>query len=92
MKFSKFIPAYHVQYGEQCKLANYGCTKLVDLFEHISHIVEVTSTTFICVRCMTVSLTGEGYRELDGEARSFEVGTSIENFRGATGRTDQETP
>ncbi|CAG9863540.1 unnamed protein product [Phyllotreta striolata] len=38
---SKFIPAYHRHFGKQCKLADYGYAKLVDLFESIPHVIQV---------------------------------------------------
>jgi len=41
LEFAKFCPAYHRHFGVQCKLADYGCAKLVDLFEAIPHIVTV---------------------------------------------------
>lgn len=42
MQFSKFIPTYHNHLGKQCRVADYGCTKLIDLFEAMSSIVQVT--------------------------------------------------
>lgn len=41
MAFSKFIPAYHHHFGRQCRVADYGYTKLIDLFQALSHIVQV---------------------------------------------------
>lgn len=41
MPFNKFIPAYHHHFGRQCRVADYGFGKLGDLFEAISHIVEI---------------------------------------------------
>jgi meiosis arrest female protein 1 len=38
---SKFIPAYHHHFGRQCHVADYGYTKLIDLFESISHVVQI---------------------------------------------------
>lgn len=45
IELSKFIPTYHVQLGKQCRLANYGCSKLVELFEQIPEILEVSEIT-----------------------------------------------
>lgn len=39
---SKFIPAYHHHFGRQCHVADYGYTKLFDLFEAIGHVVQVS--------------------------------------------------
>lgn len=39
--FSKFIPAYHHHFGRQCRVADYGYTRLIDLLEALSHVVQV---------------------------------------------------
>uniref|UniRef100_K7FZF3 Meiosis regulator and mRNA stability factor 1 n=1 Tax=Pelodiscus sinensis TaxID=13735 RepID=K7FZF3_PELSI len=41
MPFNKFIPSYHHHFGRQCKLAYYGFTKLLELFEAIPDVLEV---------------------------------------------------
>ncbi|XP_062820374.1 meiosis regulator and mRNA stability factor 1 isoform X1 [Anolis carolinensis] len=41
MSFNKFIPSYHHHFGRQCKLAYYGFTKLLDLFEAIPDVLQV---------------------------------------------------
>ncbi|XP_064094347.1 meiosis regulator and mRNA stability factor 1-like [Macrobrachium nipponense] len=41
LAFSRFIPAYHHHFGRQCRVADYGFTKLADLFESLSHVVQV---------------------------------------------------
>jgi len=41
MSFTDFVPAYHRHFGRQCKLSNFGFSKLLDLFEALPHIVEV---------------------------------------------------
>jgi len=41
LDFAKFIPAYHHHFGRQCRVADYGCTKLVELFETIPDTVQV---------------------------------------------------
>lgn len=40
---SRFIPAYHHHFGRQCRVADYGYTKLVDLLESqvLSNVVQV---------------------------------------------------
>lgn len=43
---TKFIPAYHHHFGRQCRVADYGYTKLLDLFESISHVVQVSQYYF----------------------------------------------
>ncbi|XP_076871921.1 meiosis regulator and mRNA stability factor 1 isoform X2 [Brachyhypopomus gauderio] len=41
MPFCKFIPTYHHHFGRQCKLAYYGFSKLVELFEAIPDVLQV---------------------------------------------------
>lgn len=41
MLFNKFIPAYHHHYGHQCRVADYGFTKLIELFEAIPQVAKV---------------------------------------------------
>lgn len=42
MAFNKFIPSYHHHFGKQCRVADYGFTKLIELFEVIPNILEVS--------------------------------------------------
>lgn len=41
LKFNRFIPAYHNHFGKQCRVAEYGYTKLIDLFEALSSVIQV---------------------------------------------------
>eukprot|EP00106_Octopus_bimaculoides_P008516 XP_014775958.1 PREDICTED: meiosis arrest female protein 1-like isoform X2 [Octopus bimaculoides] len=41
MTFNKFIPSYHHHFGRQCKVADYGVVKLLELFECIPHVVQI---------------------------------------------------
>ncbi|XP_063702888.1 meiosis regulator and mRNA stability factor 1 [Culicoides brevitarsis] len=41
MKFNRFIPAYHNHFGKQCRVADYGYTRLIDLFEALSNTVQI---------------------------------------------------
>ena len=41
MIFNRFIPAYHHHFGRQCRVSDYGFTRLTDLFESVPHVVEV---------------------------------------------------
>lgn len=47
MPFNKFIPSYHHHFGRQCKLAYYGFTKLLELFEAIPDILQVSEEILI---------------------------------------------
>ncbi|XP_064600287.1 meiosis regulator and mRNA stability factor 1-like isoform X2 [Liolophura sinensis] len=44
MPFSKFIPAYHHHFGRQCRVADYGYTKLYELFDALPHVLQVMGT------------------------------------------------
>lgn len=41
LPFNKFIPSYHHHFGRQCRVSNYGFTKLIELFEAIPDVLEV---------------------------------------------------
>ena len=41
MPFNKFIPSYHHHFGKQCRVSDYGFTKLIELFESIPNILQV---------------------------------------------------
>jgi hypothetical protein len=41
MPFNKFIPSYHHHFSKQCRVSDYGFTKLIELFESIPDIVQV---------------------------------------------------
>ena len=39
--FQRFIPMYHHHFGYQCRVQLYGCLRLIDLLEELSHVVKV---------------------------------------------------
>lgn len=41
MLFNKFVPSYHHHFGHQCRVSDYGFTKLIELFEAIPDIVQI---------------------------------------------------
>ncbi|XP_011307135.1 meiosis arrest female protein 1 isoform X2 [Fopius arisanus] len=41
MQFNKFVPSYHHHFGHQCRVSDYGFTKLIELFEAIPHVVNI---------------------------------------------------
>ena len=41
MDFDKFIPNFHRYFGKQCRVADYGFPKLLDLLLAIPHVVRV---------------------------------------------------
>lgn len=47
--FNKFIPAYHHHFGRQCRLSDYGVTKLTELLSAVGDVVEVW-LVFFCAK------------------------------------------
>lgn len=45
MLFNKFVPSYHHHFGHQCRVSDYGFTKLIELFEAIPDIVNIDETS-----------------------------------------------
>ncbi|XP_017085652.2 meiosis regulator and mRNA stability factor 1 [Drosophila eugracilis] len=41
IKFNRFIPAYHNHFGKQCRVADYGYTKLIELFDAMASVVQI---------------------------------------------------
>merc|ERR1719233_1572535 len=39
--FYKFIPRYHHHFGKQCRVADYGYTKLKELLESLPHVLQI---------------------------------------------------
>ena len=44
MLFNKFVPSYHHHFGHQCRVSDYGFTKLIELFEAIPDVVKIEDT------------------------------------------------
>ena len=47
--FNRFIPTYHRHFGRQCRISNYGVTRLIELFDAIPHVVQVCVRS--CIWC-----------------------------------------
>ncbi|XP_052765793.1 meiosis regulator and mRNA stability factor 1-like isoform X2 [Mya arenaria] len=41
LAFSKFIPSYHQHFGRQLRVADYGYSRLGDLFDAIPHVIQM---------------------------------------------------
>ncbi|CDR00807.1 unnamed protein product [Oncorhynchus mykiss] len=41
MPISKFIPAYHHHYAKQCRVSDYGYSKLLELLEAVPHVLQI---------------------------------------------------
>merc|ERR1712223_28465 len=66
LPFNKFIPAYHHHFGRQCRVADYGFTKLIELFEAIPTTIEITE-----------DVDGERILQLTDSERLVVVGEQI---------------
>lgn len=47
IEFLRFIPVYHHKYRKQVRVADFGFTKLIDLFDAIPHIAKVSITVLL---------------------------------------------
>lgn len=41
LEFDRFIPFFHRHFGKQCRVADYGFSKLLELLQAIPHVVRV---------------------------------------------------
>lgn len=41
MAISKFIPSYHHHFAKQCRVSDYGFSKLLELLEAVPHVLQV---------------------------------------------------
>ncbi|KAM9483471.1 meiosis regulator and mRNA stability factor 1 isoform 1-T1 [Clarias gariepinus] len=41
MPITKFIPAYHHHFAKQCRVSDYGYTKLLELLEAVPHVLQI---------------------------------------------------
>ncbi|KAK2919360.1 meiosis regulator and mRNA stability factor 1 isoform X3 [Channa argus] len=41
MPISKFIPTYHHHFAKQCRVSNYGYSKLLELLEAVPHVLQI---------------------------------------------------
>lgn len=41
MPISKFIPSYHHHFAKQCRVSDYGYSKLLDLLESVPHVLQI---------------------------------------------------
>ncbi|XP_075973435.1 meiosis regulator and mRNA stability factor 1-like protein isoform X2 [Anticarsia gemmatalis] len=58
--FSKLIPAFHHHFGRQCRVADYGFTKLPDLLAALSNAIVVLGSG--SSRIITISATAQSRR------------------------------
>lgn len=41
---SNFIPSYHHHFAKQCRVSDYGYSKLIELLEAVPHVLQVKNT------------------------------------------------
>lgn len=44
---NKFIPSYHHHFAKQCRVSDYGYSKLLELLEAVPHVLQVLTSTRI---------------------------------------------
>ena len=47
MPFARLVPSYHHHFGRQLRVSDYGHSKLQDLLESLTHIVEVGMISYL---------------------------------------------
>lgn len=52
---SKFIPSYHHHFAKQCRVSDYGYSKLLELLEAVPHVLQVL--LIMRVACIFYSFT-----------------------------------
>lgn len=59
---SKFIPTYHHHFAKQCRVSNYGFSKLMELLEAVPHVLQVSYMALFLLTwgivSSTISITG----------------------------------
>lgn len=58
LPFNKFIPSYHHHFSRQCRVADYGFTKLIDLLEAVPNVVQVSEWVFVMIYYVACCLFG----------------------------------
>lgn len=61
MPVTKFIPNYHHHFAKQCRVSDYGYTKLMELLEAVPHVLQVSVCGFFFF-CSTYVCCIVGYR------------------------------
>lgn len=46
---SKFIPTYHHHFAKQCRVSDYGYSKLMELLEAVPHVLQVSYMARFCL-------------------------------------------
>lgn len=44
LPISNFIPSYHHHFAKQCRVSDYGYSKLIELLEAVPHVLQVKGT------------------------------------------------
>lgn len=52
LAYSKFITSYHHYFGRQCRVADYGYSRLCELFDAIPHVIQVCYRTTMFINCL----------------------------------------
>uniref|UniRef100_A0A1B6CMW8 HTH OST-type domain-containing protein n=2 Tax=Clastoptera arizonana TaxID=38151 RepID=A0A1B6CMW8_9HEMI len=92
LKFNRFIPAYHHHFGRQCRVADYGFTKLIDLFEALPNVIQVIGegnkrVVVLAYRAQIRRFTSDLLRVLKSQSnKQFQVSELSTLFESTLGR------
>lgn len=50
MRISNFIPSYHHHFAKQCRVSDYGYSKLIELLEAVPHVLQVRNAKGLLVK------------------------------------------
>lgn len=62
MPVSKFIPMYHHHFAKQCRVSDYGYSKLMELLEAVPHVLQVSWSHMFCDNWRIVCSCVAGYQ------------------------------
>lgn len=51
---SNFIPSYHHHFAKQCRVSDYGYSKLIELLEAVPHVLQVRVLRNYCLKMRTL--------------------------------------
>ena len=70
MPFARLVPSYHHHFGRQLRVSDYGHSKLQDLLESLTHIVEVGMISYLyknhSICSFVVCLSQDWYHHTSG--------------------------
>lgn len=56
IRINNFIPSYHHHFAKQCRVSDYGYSKLIDLLEAVPHVLQVRNAKGLLLKDGNTSL------------------------------------